>query len=337
MMISVIVPVYKVEPYLRRCVDSVLNQTYTDLELILVDDGSPDNCGAICDEYAAADSRVRVIHKDNGGVSSARNMGLDAARGEFVAFLDSDDWYHPQALELWHRAAEEFGVDGVTAASLWTPTDEMGMETADYASVEKHFYSGAEIRKDMYRLAFSGGVVKDTLTCGLYGMYRRACYEGIHFDEGIACGEDLVVLFRVNLAAKAVVHLDLDLYYYYIGNQSAMRSGLNKNKLTLLDALLGILDALAGVPEQAQRVYYRYLYTYLDFDLQVNSQGAPELVEAMEGHRKKLKKSRRGCRYLSALEGLAFGLCVLGIPGYRKFFGKVAPEMEQKLRTFVVR
>lgn len=90
--ISVIVPVYKVENYLHRCVDSILSQSFTDFELLLIDDGSPDNCGVICDEYAAKDSRVRVFHKPNGGVSSARNLGLDNARGGWIAFVDSDDY-----------------------------------------------------------------------------------------------------------------------------------------------------------------------------------------------------------------------------------------------------
>ena len=91
-LISVIVPVYKVEKYLHRCVDSILNQTYRNLEIILVDDGSPDNCGAICDEYAAKDNRIRVIHQENTGVSAARNAGLEACTGEYVAFVDSDDY-----------------------------------------------------------------------------------------------------------------------------------------------------------------------------------------------------------------------------------------------------
>lgn len=97
-LISVIVPVYKVEKYIHRCVDSILEQTYADFELILVDDGSPDNCGTICDEYAAKDSRIIVIHKENGGVSSARNTALAAAKGEYVLFCDADDLLTPNAL-----------------------------------------------------------------------------------------------------------------------------------------------------------------------------------------------------------------------------------------------
>ena len=93
--ISVIVPVYKVEPYLRKCLDSIINQTYRNLQIILVDDGSPDNCGAICDEYASKDSRIEVIHEENGGVSAARNAGLKLAAGDYIGWVDSDDWIEP--------------------------------------------------------------------------------------------------------------------------------------------------------------------------------------------------------------------------------------------------
>ena len=99
-MTSIIVPIYKVEEYLPRCVESLLGQTDGDFELILVDDGSPDCCGAICDEYAAKDSRIFVIHKENGGLSDARNAGREIARGEYIAFVDSDDWVSPRYLEL---------------------------------------------------------------------------------------------------------------------------------------------------------------------------------------------------------------------------------------------
>lgn len=104
--ISIIVPVYNVEPYLRRCVDSIFAQTFTDFELILVDDGSPDGCPAICDEYAEKDSRVRVIHKENGGVSSARNAGMEVAEGKYFLFCDSDDYVSPQWCEALYVAAE---------------------------------------------------------------------------------------------------------------------------------------------------------------------------------------------------------------------------------------
>lgn len=110
-LISVIIPVYKVEAYLTACVESVLAQTYQNFELILVDDGSPDNCPQMCDAFAARDSRIRVIHKENGGLSSARNAGIDAAKGKYLAFLDSDDLWSPLFLERLYRAIQETGAD----------------------------------------------------------------------------------------------------------------------------------------------------------------------------------------------------------------------------------
>ena len=109
--ISVIVPVYKVEPYLRKCLDSIAGQTYQNLEIILVDDGSPDSCGSICDEYAVQDKRVRVIHKENGGVSSARNAGLAAATGDWIGWVDSDDWIEPDLYSYMLEKVREYGAD----------------------------------------------------------------------------------------------------------------------------------------------------------------------------------------------------------------------------------
>ena len=122
-LISVIVPVYKVEPYLRKCVDSILAQSYSDLEVILVDDGSPDNCGAICDEYAEKDARVRVIHKTNGGISDARNAGLDIMTGEYVAFVDSDDWIDEQHLSSLYKLVKN-GADIAVSDVCQIRTDE---------------------------------------------------------------------------------------------------------------------------------------------------------------------------------------------------------------------
>lgn len=99
-LVSVIIPVYNVEPYLRRCIDSVINQTYTTLEIILVDDGSLDKSGAICEDYANADSRIKVIHKLNGGLSDARNAGIDIASGTYLMFVDSDDWIRKDCVAL---------------------------------------------------------------------------------------------------------------------------------------------------------------------------------------------------------------------------------------------
>ena len=110
-LVSIIVPVYNVKPYLNRCVDSLLGQSYQNMELLLVDDGSTDGSETLCDEYAAQDARVRVLHKKNGGLSDARNAGVDAAKGEYLSFVDGDDWVSPYYIENLYRALEQAGAD----------------------------------------------------------------------------------------------------------------------------------------------------------------------------------------------------------------------------------
>ena len=111
-LITIVVPVYNVEKYLRKCIDSILNQTYKNLEIILVDDGSPDNCGQICDEYAKKDNRIKVIHKENGGVSQARNVGIDNSNGEFIAFVDPDDYIEKEMLYKLKNNIENVDLSG---------------------------------------------------------------------------------------------------------------------------------------------------------------------------------------------------------------------------------
>jgi glycosyltransferase involved in cell wall biosynthesis len=135
-LISVIVPVYKVEPYLRKCVDSILSQTYQNLEVILVDDGSPDGCPAICDEYAKKDARVRVIHKENGGLVSARMVGLKVAQGIYIQFVDSDDWIEANMIELLQKKAAQTNADIVICgfyfgSSLASPYEAIQMDSVD--------------------------------------------------------------------------------------------------------------------------------------------------------------------------------------------------------------
>ena len=120
-MISIIVPIYKVEEYLPRCIESILNQTYQDFELILVDDGSPDLSGDICDVYAETDPRIKVIHQENSGISDARNEGLSRAKGEYISFIDSDDWVHPEFLQQLLYTIEKYDADIAECGKILTP------------------------------------------------------------------------------------------------------------------------------------------------------------------------------------------------------------------------
>ena len=185
---SVIVPVYKAEAYLRDCVDSVLCQTFRDFELILVDDGSPDGCPAICDEYAAKDSRIRVIHQANGGVSAARNAGMRAASGAYLAFLDSDDyWCQPKGLERLHGVLAErgFAVDTlvfVVKRELAETGEELPL--VHYPEELNRMDSDEAARTLLER--------NTLLTSAVEKVLRRAFVEehGLYFDEQVITAED---------------------------------------------------------------------------------------------------------------------------------------------------
>ena len=156
--VSVIVPVYKVERYLDRCLQSIFNQTYKNLEIILVDDGSPDNCPKMCDEYKKADGRVTVIHKENGGLSDARNAGMDIATGDYLLFVDSDDWIEHDTIETLQSIAEKEKVDFVHFCAVWDGRN--GVPDGTPCTYERSrdlisgYYDRERIKKELYHRLF---------------------------------------------------------------------------------------------------------------------------------------------------------------------------------------
>ena len=210
MKISIIVPVYNTEAYLPRCIDSILAQTFTDFELILVDDGSPDNCGAICDRYAEKDSRIHVIHKENGGVSSARNFGIDFAHGDFVVFIDSDDCVDPTYLE---QLLQEGDYDFVSAGFL--------MQLPDASWLEMRFCND-----DTNRASIE---TKPSVYMGKYyfgapwaKLFRRDILEkyGIRFPLNIQNAEDTYFIFRYLPHCKKIKIVSFCGYHYFFYNGS---------------------------------------------------------------------------------------------------------------------
>lgn len=201
--ISVIVPVYRVEPYLHRCVDSILGQTFQDFELILVDDGSPDNCGAICDAYALQDPRVTVIHQENKGLSAARNAGLDrmfsSGDSQWVTFVDSDDWIHPEMLERLLTANLECG----TQISICEHTRVYSDDVPDCPRQSKPMVYGWDAMYEKYWVA--------VVAWGK--LYSRDCFDRVRFPSG-KIHEDAFIthqlLFRKQRAAMV-----WDPYYFY--------------------------------------------------------------------------------------------------------------------------
>ena len=216
-LVSIIVPVYKVEQYLKRCMDSVLNQTYKNIEIILVNDGSPDNCPALCDKYAKIDSRVRVIHKENGGLSSARNVALDSVKGDYIFFVDSDDWLALDTLEVLNEYLEK-------------DYDMISFQRT-YLTEEKVVEKGEKNPKDMDVSQYI-----DASFLGRYDffvttkIFKTEVFNNVRFLEGRNY-EDLEIMHRLFLNMKKVVGLDYFLYYYWKGNEGAITNTITMKNI----------------------------------------------------------------------------------------------------------
>lgn len=232
-LISVIVPVYKVEEYLGRCVDSLLAQTYENLEIILVDDGSPDECGRICDDYVSRDPRVRVIHKENGGLSSARNAGIDAARGEYLGFVDSDDWVVPQTYEWLLGMALEEDVKLVCAGrydvSSWTGAWNRGL-----CPVKREVISGEELAKRIFLWDNVDSAAWDKL-------YHRSLFDEIRYPLGVV-SEDVPTTYRIALDAGKAGMLDQPVYCYFHRDGSITTAAFSAKALQPSSHTSGILN-----------------------------------------------------------------------------------------------
>lgn len=224
--ISVIVPVYESEKYLDRCVQSILNQTYQDFELILVDDGSPDNSPLLCDKWAENDSRVYVIHKENGGASSARNAGLKIAKGRWIAFADSDDWLDRTALKTLYDLANQYNVPmaigGMRVVQKYTDASIVMKQNAKVLS-------NADLMSRFFRL---NGEPDTHSVCGT--IIRRDILEDYSFIEG-RMNEDVETCYYLARKCEAAVYTDAPLYNYFKNIEGVTNSGFSKKKLDLLD------------------------------------------------------------------------------------------------------
>ena len=205
-LVSVIVPVYNVEEYLGRCVDSILNQTYRNLEVILVDDGAKDSSGGICDAYAKKDSRVRVIHKENGGLSSARNAGIDAASGEYLEFVDSDDWIEADAVESMLSLAVTNNVE-LVVGGRYDVKAKTGEKKKGLCPPRTEVISAEEMVGRMFRWDNCDSAAPDKL-------FHRRLFAQIRFPYGKVC-EDVPIMYKIVLDADRVALLNKPIYNYF--------------------------------------------------------------------------------------------------------------------------
>ena len=231
-LVSVIVPVYKAEPYLDRCVASILAQTYPNLEVILVDDGSPDNCPSLCDAWAQRDARIRVIHKKNGGLSDARNVGLDAASGAYISFVDSDDYIAENFIETLYDLLHEYHTDISAVHWKLVYADEPGSNDSLTLPRSVTLFQGADAIRELF--------TEDTYACySCNRLYKRKLFDTIRFPVGRVM-EDLGIAYKILLDAGQIVYSDEPLYYYYQHDGSTLHT----------DCIKFFQDRLAMVTER---------------------------------------------------------------------------------------
>ena len=227
-LISVIVPIYNVEKYLPRCIESIINQTYTNLEIILVDDGSPDKCGEICDEYARKDARIKVIHKENGGLSDARNAGIEIAIGQYIAFVDSDDFIASNMYEVLHKNIKETNSD-IAITNFYKFENEE--EIVEIRQEEKIIIYN---REEMFRHMYDNYL----LTVVAWNkLYKRQIFKQIRYPVGKIIEDSAIVHYLIDKSTKIVIS-NLQLYFYYQRTDSIM----NTPNLALLDELDFLYD-----------------------------------------------------------------------------------------------
>ncbi|UOY06094.1 glycosyltransferase [Muricauda sp. SCSIO 64092] len=281
--ISVIIPVYKVEKYLHRCVDSVLNQTYSNLEIILVDDGSPDNCGTICDTYEKQDTRITAIHQENKGLSGARNSGMKIATGDYISFVDSDDWLEPDMYRT------------LISAIVDTQSD---MAITDFSkSMELSSQVASPIPKPRNEVLNNKQTILYYRENGFYvwaNLYRREVIKDLSFRENIKFVEDMFFSMDVIANLGKAVHVKYPFYNYFIGpNNSLTRRAYDKSKFTSLHANLYIQEKVATLFPEDNEVIETVRKSTLEnaiYHLQSIYQSKDSNLDANFELRKKAKK-----------------------------------------------
>lgn len=262
-LISVIVPIYKVESYLDRCVQSIVDQTYENLEIILVDDGSPDNCPAMCDAWAAKDGRVQVIHKENGGVSSARNAGLDMATGSYITFADADDWLEPAAVAILLEQAVSTGADIVVGNYYF---DYVDGRSAQALTAEKQIWKQDEIVR---------AYVMDHIrpeACNK--LYTGASIGNLRFDPSIGYGEDLLFNYYALSKARVVAQTDVCCYHYLqASGNSSTTAYMTKNRAESYRVTAEIVKDLRETPFVSLAVWRHVRTVYALLSRVCNTQG----------------------------------------------------------------
>ena len=258
MLFSVIVPIYNIEKYLKRCIDSVLVQSFTDFELILVDDGSPDNCGVICDEYAKKDQRIQVIHKENGGLVSARQAGTKVASGDYIFHIDGDDAILPDALENAYKIIKDTGADIVTFSYKCSINDKVGETICDL--VDEGLYHKDEIEKHIFPKLLSDKNMNHIFYFLCCKAIKRELVtkHQMNVNPDISLGEDLSCLVPCYLEAETVYMSKKAVYLYTIRNDSISTDFKTHQISQISDVIIGLRELNIKKPKDFDEQISRY-------------------------------------------------------------------------------
>lgn len=279
-LITVIVPCYKVEKYLPECVDSILRQTYRNLEIVLVDDGSPDRCGEICDAYAKKDSRVVVIHKPNGGLSDARNVAIDQAEGEWITFIDSDDFISDNYVEILYNLAAELRCEcSVCPLDPFREGEEPAVDNV--SRLQERLLPQKAVEKMFYQEMFDNNAHSK--------LYHSRLFEsGIRFPKGRVF-EDLAITYKLLLLSNGVAYTDAKPYHYLLRDDS-IEGQYNPKKVEDGLAVLKSMDENISMFQGIEKAYQSRKFSFLLHLLLTMPKGALHYDE-MVSDVKKLRKS----------------------------------------------
>ena len=259
--VSVIVPVYNVEPYLDKCINSVLNQTFQNYELILVDDGSTDNSGKICEEYSQKDRRIKVIHQKNAGLSVARNNGFELSKGNYICFLDSDDWYSENALEVMVDIVKNYDVEIGMIKLFETTTENIKYESKDGVKIVSSYECIGNLLKD-----------HNNYVQACNKLYKRELLEKLKFPEGKIYEDFYIVIDRYQ-QIKQLGYSEKACMFYRIRNASISHSSFSIKSLHYIDALEHVIGRLFEIDRKDVLFYFanKLLNSYMEYSLKLSN------------------------------------------------------------------
>lgn len=287
-IISIIVPIYNVEKYLKKCINSIVNQTYKKLDIILVDDGSTDESGKICDDYKKNDSRIRVIHKENGGLSDARNVGIEYAKGSLISFIDSDDFIDINTIEILYKNMIDTNADiSICGIQKINEQDKINHKLQNINQKVKVFEP-----IEVYRNLYNSLALETVIACNK--LYKKELFDNIRYPKG-KINEDNYVIHYLISKTKRIVYTSSKLYYYVQRTNSIMKKKFDISRLDELQALEERMEFFEklNLQELYEKTMYRYCasnrYCYMKIE---NKEIKDNLNERFNLISKKLKKGK---------------------------------------------